>query len=814
MGKPFFQRLWTALSPYYAIAGLYLVLLVVLKVVEFFLLDFDAWNRSQLLVNALTYNLVVASWTLIAVGLLFLLVRLFSRRAAVWVAAVSFALLLFSEVGLLFYTLHNGFLLGCELVARPVAESWLAMRGAVGVILPMVLSVVVIGGFIALALWRSKRPSKAALVVPSVVVLFALLSLLFKTSHLVDRRYDYFVLNKSWYLAVDSYHYFNLRQSLGDSPSVDVDYDPVLVAELLSTHPEWATPVDSLYSLERPFVADTFLNAYFTSVGDHRAALAGRTALPNIVIVLVESLGHESMGTGSVPFIDSLAATGLYWPNCLSATVRSYGAIPALTGSVGGPKCFQFGAMPSHNSLLSLLKREGYNTRAYYGGDFTFDCIYEYLTAQHIDYLSPLFERFKSSPASKHSWWGYNDDTLFDYAIRDLNAQPSTHNPHLSVVTTISMHDELKLPDARQQYYQRRAARLPMPPAGQGLYSRYSANLFTDDCLRKFIHAYSQRPDFQNTIFVVVGDHSSGQQKGDILSSHRVPLIVWSPLVKKPARFTHVVTHNDLAPALYSLLVSRYGLTSQPTVHWLGDGLGPSPKTLLVVNYAHEIHDIVYHNYYYRAANPCNPEEFYSFGSDLQLHPCSDSLALDSCRRQLKLMRYLYSYTYYNDRLTAHALNSRHFIVGKRVSLPNAIDCVVPDTPPSASATVEWPVLSAFHLTDVNKGYTTVRVGIESDVVVHDSIYMSQFPDLHVIFDEHIHEVDRLSKFLLGDASYNPGTYHLQLSKEFPLDSTHSRSLSVFLSSPRYDEDWHAGARFTLFNTRITIDYAHQNIVR
>lgn len=801
MRKSFFCRLLDALAPYHAIAGIFLILLVVMKVIEFFLLDIDASNRYVLLARALTYNLIVASWTVLVVGILFLLIRLLSRRVAVWFAVVFFSLLLLSEVGLLFYVLHNGFLLGCELLARPISESWMAVRGAVGVVLPIILPIFIIGGFLTLALWLAAHPSKVNMLVMFVVLLFAILSIVFKPSHLVSSRYFHFILNKSWYVVVDSYYYFGNQSHCGDYSDLVPAYDSALVAELLDTHPEWATPTDSLYPLERPFVADTFLNRFFYP----------SQTLPNIVLILVESLGHEMMGTGAMPFVDSLANTGLYWPNCLSTTMRSYGAMPALTGSVGGPKCFQFGTMPFHNSLISLLKHDGYNTRAYYGGDFTFDCIYEYLTAQHIDFLSPLYERFKSSPSSKQGyWWGYNDDTLFDYVIHDLNSQPKTLNPHLSLITTLTMHDDLKLPDAsRQKYYQQQASKLPVPQAGKLLFSHYPSSLFTDDCLRKFVHEYEKRSDFQNTIFVIVGDHASGLQKGDILSQYHVPLILWSPLVKHPARFTHVVTHNDVSPALYSLLVSRYGLAPQPTVQWLGDGLGDSPKTLVMLNYAHEIHDIIYHNYFYKAASSFEDEELCTFGPDMLLQPCSDASALDNCRRQLKLMRYLYAYTYYCDRLTAHPIYSRNFVVSKTISFDKIIECIIPDNPPSVSGTVDWPLLPAQKLS-AKRDNVAVRISLEADVTVHDSVYMNQFPTLHFSFDngQYVKESDCLSKFLLGDASYHPGTYHLTLSKDFLLNPTHTNTLSITLSSPGADADCIPGAHFTFFNARITIAYS------
>lgn len=796
-------KVLSRLRPFFAVAGVYMVLLVVLKAVEFAWLDIDASNRWQLLVNALVYNLVVASWTVLAAGVLYYVVQLFARRVATVLAAVLFALLFLAEVGLTFYSMHNGYLLGCELVARPLGESWMAVRGAVGVVLPIVLPIVLVGGIMALSLWRAGRPTAAVWAVPVVAVLFALLSLLFKTSNLVDNKYSYFIINKTNYLCVDSYNYYRLSGRSGAMANgAAVEYDESLVTELLATHPEWSNPVDSIYPIERAFVPDTFLNRYFNDVAP------GATS-PSVVVILVESLGNEYMGTGAVPFVDSLAATGLFWPNCLSATTRSYGAIPAITGSVGGPKCFQFGTMPAHNSLISLLRDAGYSTRSYYSGDYTFDCIYEYLTAQRIDCLSSSYDEYCALPASaRTNWWGYNDDTLFARVIDDLNMNVGAGSgPHFSIVTTLSMHDKLQLDNREQQaVYERRTAHLPA--CTPRVAASYPAAMFTDDCLRRFIHDYSRWPDFRNTIFIVTGDHASGHQGGDKLSYHHVPLIIWSPLVDRPVRFDHVVTHNDIAPAVYSLLTGRYGLTSQPTVHWLGDGLGPTPKTLLVVNYMHEITDIIYHHYYYQSASPFGAEALYTFGPDMQLVSCDDQQALAECRRQLQLMQYLYSYTYYGDRLTAHPLYKKQYTLIRRHKLAASVECVNPAEPPSTFGNVEYPLLPAMRLLG-SEGYSAVRVTVEADVTVHDSLQVLQFPDICIKFDgeQSISEHDRIAKFLSGDPCRTTGTFHLSLSKEFARGNDPA-TVSVYVATPFSDEDWVAGAHLTIANTVVTVDYA------
>ena len=794
-----FKARWSAFKPYGAIGGLFALLLTVMKLVEYFIWGLDAPNKLQLVGNAILYNLIVISWLFLGLGVAYWLLQLFRKRLAIVLTAVLYGILFLVETGLLFYAIHNGYLLGSELAARPLSETLMAIRGTVGIVLPIVLVVVLLGGFITLALWRAKKASRAAFIMLPLAFILALLSLVFKVSNLVPNRYSYFILNKTHYLASDCYDYYHTEHHNDGQSTVTIpEYDEALVDELLLTHPEWGHPLDPRYPLERPNTNEDFLSDYFDTC----------PTPPNVVILIVESMGDEVIQSGTMSFVDSLASTGLYWPNCMSTAIRSYGAVPSITGSVGGPKSFQFGTMPAHNTLLSLLKHEGYNTRAYYGGQFTFDCIYEYLTAQDIDYLSPFFEEYSNSGGIKDYWWGIHDDELFRRTLENLSSIDD-NQPYCALITTLSMHDVLRLSDERQQEYERRAKLLPPSPTGSNLDELYSACLFTDDYLRQFFHEYSQRNDFNRTIFVITGDHSSGRQRSDKLSLHHIPLIIWSPLLTKPATFNYPVTHNDIAPSLYQLLTHHYCLKAQPTVHWLGDGLGPHPKTLLIVDYSHEIHDIIYHNHYYQSESRFEPEALYAFDDNLVLHPCDDPVYLDSCRRQLTLMRYLYEYTYRTNRLTAHPLRTKHYTTIRTYRSAANVECRTPNEPPSRVGNRNYIMLPPTQLKET-EGYTSMRLSLEADVIVHDSIDQPGYPDLRFRFegDQLIEEYDKLSKFLTGDAAGCTGTFHITLAKEFPLSATNTNNIIVELVTPFFDESYRPGSQITLSNIVFTFDYA------
>jgi uncharacterized sulfatase len=87
--------------------------------------------------------------------------------------------------------------------------------------------------------------------------------------------------------------------------------------------------LDDTYPLERTDNINNVLGQYFKKSKEK----------PNIVFIIVESLGADLFGVNKygytfTPFLDSLSRHSLLWTNCLSSTPRSFGAVPAITGSV------------------------------------------------------------------------------------------------------------------------------------------------------------------------------------------------------------------------------------------------------------------------------------------------------------------------------------------------------------------------------------------------------------------------------------------------------------------------------------------------
>src|SRR5574344_244873 len=95
-----------------------------------------------------------------------------------------------------------------------------------------------------------------------------------------------------------------------------------------------------------------------------------------------------------------------------------------------------------------------------------------------------------------------------------------------------------------------------------------------DDAMKKFFEKYSKRPDFENTIFIITGDHSMPEiTLQEKIDRYHVPLMIYSPLLKESKRFRSIVSHFDVAPSILAFYRENYQLKTPSTVAWVGDGL-------------------------------------------------------------------------------------------------------------------------------------------------------------------------------------------------------------------------------------------------
>lgn len=312
------------------------------------------------------------------------------------------------------------------------------------------------------------------------------------------------------------------------------------------------------------------------------------TTLPNIVVILVEGLGRAFSNKGAylgsfTPFMDSLSEKGLYWENFASEGGRTFAVLPSLLASLPFERngFSELGeAMPEHLSLLNLARKNGYYTSFYYGGDARFDNMDFFLKKNQVDVLNDgktFPAGYTKMPSQNGFCWGYGDKELFR---RFLDTQTDEQQPQLSVLLTLSMHNPFLINEQEKylQLFEQRMNALGLSEKDKAEKRKYryqfASILYTDDAVREFITACRKRPGFANTVFLITGDHRMPEiPMSTRIDRYHVPLILYSPLLKRTAKFSSISTHFDVTPTLTAWLKKSYGLQIPNQVSWLGAGL-------------------------------------------------------------------------------------------------------------------------------------------------------------------------------------------------------------------------------------------------
>ncbi len=299
---------------------------------------------------------------------------------------------------------------------------------------------------------------------------------------------------------------------------------------------------------------------------------------PNIVVLIVEGLAddfiHPYHGLNLMPFIDSLSGKSLYWDRFLSLGERSYAVTPSLIASLpyGDIGFTILEKQPYHFSLVNVLKANGYYTSFYYGQGAWFhhkDIFY------NRNFIDRIIDKDKFSPAypkvmtnNNDYFWGYNDQYLFRQSEDEI--EKINERKRLDIYFTGTMHspfiiEKKKYYDGLLDHY----AKLTENKNNVEFYNKYrkylTSVMFTNDALRDYFKWYKKRNDFNNTIFIITGDHPMTDIPiSNSIKRYQVPLIIYSPLLKSPKNFHSVGSHLDVYEPLLTYLHHNYHLSVPP----------------------------------------------------------------------------------------------------------------------------------------------------------------------------------------------------------------------------------------------------------
>ncbi len=463
--------------------------------------------------------------------------------------------------------------------------------------------------FTALLSWLSLKVRISAwfflpLFIPAFAVLFLVEEVTPREAEHRNSFEYYLTTNKSDYLVKKWRLYFLSSTNSATNASVEA-----AARRYQAAHPEFeflGTQFPFLHVDKTPDVLGPMLN-----LGKEK---------PNLVFIIVESLSSCFMGKNSIygsytPFLDSLASKSLFWNNFLSTADRTFNVLPALFGSLppGDPTFVNDVAkIPYHFSLIRDLRNNGYYTSFFYSGDPAFNYMGDFLQRQETDYILRSFgpEYKKGGARSDDYHWGYDDGDLYSRSFEVMDSM--SRSPRLDIYLTLSLHAPF-IPPNRDRYLAQvenrlkaMAADAPSREDVEHYKDIFATILYTDHALKEFIHQYSKRPEFTNTIFIITGDHGLPELnlfRFSGLARFHVPLIVFSPMVKKGTLMRSVSSHLDVTPSVLAMMREKYNITTHPRVPWMGSGIDTCTEprnvhTLAMILNNKEIPEYVDHSFY------------------------------------------------------------------------------------------------------------------------------------------------------------------------------------------------------------------------
>lgn len=275
------------------------------------------------------------------------------------------------------------------------------------------------------------------------------------------------------------------------------------------------------------------------------------TRRPDILFVILESFSSRLMATlgGELDVavnLDSLSKEGILFTNFYANSFRTdRGLVAILSGYPAQPTTSIMKYPRKTQSIPAIagsLRKAGYGTEYYYGGDADFTNMRSYLVSSGFETIVsdrdfPVSERL--------SKWGAHDHLVFNRLLEDLKAEASEETsakrpaPHFRVLQTSSSHEPFEVPYRRLEN------------------DRLNAFAYTDSCLGDFVRQYRELPQWKNTVIVLVPDHLGAYPENLnnlTVERYQIPLLMIGGAVREPKRIDVYGSQQDIAATLLAQL--------------------------------------------------------------------------------------------------------------------------------------------------------------------------------------------------------------------------------------------------------------------
>jgi len=303
-------------------------------------------------------------------------------------------------------------------------------------------------------------------------------------------------------------------------------------------------------------LSDEQVLSYYNPV--HYPAPDAQFRQMNVLVIMLESFAKEDVGFDNffddplydsyTPFLDSLSHNCLSFKWSYANGRRSIEAQPSVLSSI--PNFVEaFLLTPAALNDLSgiageLSRSKGYNSTYYHGGNNGTIGLDSFAHSTGFRrYVGRDEYEASRGTGDFDGTWAIWDEEFLQFCCDDITAQGE---PFASSIFTATSHHPFKYPE-RYEY-------LP-----EGCHPIQKVMAYTDHSLRLFFDSARTQPWFDNTIFVLVADHTAFLTHQDYLNDvgrYSVPLMIYVPSMPQLCGrdCEKVVDQIDIMPTVLSLM--------------------------------------------------------------------------------------------------------------------------------------------------------------------------------------------------------------------------------------------------------------------
>ncbi len=362
-----------------------------------------------------------------------------------------------------------------------------------------------------------------------------------------------------------------------------------------SNHKSFVDPMyydgETLDSIFSPIVAHT----------PHAEGDSVQFRKKNVVVFILESFSREYIGAfndtleggtykGYTPFLDELIGESLTFEYSFCNGRKSIDAMPSILSSIPmfvEPYFVSSTSLNEVGGLADCLNKKGYKTSFVHGADNgsmgfgAFARSTKFSTYLGRDEYGNSGDPEFDIDRDYDGRWAIWDQLFIRYWLKQLNKEQT---PFMSAIFTATSHHPFHIPDNYKEQFPEEELEI------------HKCIRYVDMALREFFDNARKQPWFENTLFVITGDHTN-QTNHEMyqtdLGLFCSPVIFYDPSGEMPrGRRNAIAQQIDVMPTLLEWM--NY---DEPYLAFGKDLLATPDSSSWAVNYTNGIYQMIKNDY-------------------------------------------------------------------------------------------------------------------------------------------------------------------------------------------------------------------------